>query len=540
MSMELLVLMVVIYLRVSTGDQFRKGFSIPEQRLACLEKARTLADAEEKRTGRKIHLQTIEFTDAISGEILERPELDKVREFIKENKPAYFVCLDPDRFSRETYHAIMVMNEIEAVGTRAEFVQFDYQHTEEGQLFFTLRVAIAKYEKAKIKERTARGKRGKIKNGGLPTGLHMYGYSYDRLTQIVTPHPSEAPWVLQIFRWASQGMGCQMIANRLNDAGVPLKGKGARWYRSHVSKILRNRGYVGEYRVNRFDSTGIGVQRQLPRERRTRKLTPFQKPREEWITLAIPPLITEELWTAATTARPIDPEGKAQRRDGLLSGLMRCGFCDGPVFYRPHATLGYAICCGNRYPYMRDRKVPMPVCKLLPYQGVKPIETLVWSRVCDWMIRPESILDLIQATAQQAPVTESATEIIQGELSLLERQLAIKQQEQVRVLQVVATGAVDPQVAAEQLAPYTKQIVELKAAIVRLQDRMTLAQHAQAEQLRALDRFRAVRDEIAGVTNDVQGWLTNLDGLGRQQLVRALVNKVIIYPKGACNIVSLP
>ncbi|MBP2019577.1 site-specific DNA recombinase [Symbiobacterium terraclitae] len=524
------LVLVAIYIRVSTEDQARRGYSIPEQRAACLEMARRIAEQEEQRLGRPVQLQTVEFVDTVSGELLERPELDRLREFVRQQRPHAVVCLDPDRFSRATYAAIIVANEIENAGTALRFVQHDYQKTPEGRLFFTLRLAIAEYDKAKLLERSTRGKRGKIQAGGLPTGLNMFGYQYDRLTQEVRPHPVEARWVQQIFLWAAEGLGVQQIANRLNEAGVRTKRGGARWYRGTVAKILRNRGYIGELQVNRYDARGIGVQRQLPKTRRTRVLTQAERPREEWVTIRIPPLITRELWDEVQAVRRTNPRRLAQQRDGLLSGLMACGYCGGPVHYRPHKTLGHAICCANRYPYQRDLKRPEPPCRELPHQPVRPIEEYVWRQIELVLTDPEYLAQYIadRQRRRQQKVPSLATGL-QRELSLLEDQLQAKLLEQGRILAVVASGAVDPQVAEAALKPYLEQIASLRERISDLKHRIALVADSEQQYQRTVEQATDLRTALGQEVDAVRRNLARLGHRGKQLLVRKLVERVVVF-----------
>lgn len=532
--MEATLLQVVLYLRVSTEDQARRGYSLAEQREACLAKAEALAAAQKVRTGHPVQLQTAEFVDTVSGELLERPELDRVRLFVRERRPAWFICLDPDRFSRTTYHAILIANEIEAAGTRLEFVQHDYQQTPEGRLFFTLRVAIAEYEKAKILERTARGKRGKLAKGGLPSGLHMYGYRYDRLTQAVEPDPAEARWVAQIFRWASQGLGCQEIASRLNEANVPCKRGGRRWYRGTVSKLLRNRGYTGELQVNRYDARGIGVQRQLPQERRTRRLTPVQRPPAQWVTIQIPPLIPRELWEQVSACRGAEPRRLAQRRAGLLSGLLACGYCGGPVHYRPHPSLGQVLRCANRYPYLRDLRAPQPVCRALPHQGAGPIEAQVWAQVTAWLTGAEALR--LRMQERQATGRRPASAVQADELALLEEQLEAQQQAQSRLLAVVAAGAVEPETAAAHLAPYQARIAALRERIAALRLRVAEATHHADQREETDDGGDPIRTEAEAVHSR----LACLSLPHRQALIRMLIRRVTVYRNQTCAIEAQP
>lgn len=524
-----LVFLVVIYVRVSTKDQGKRGYSIPEQLAACREMARRLAEEEERRIGQPVELQTVEFVDTVSGELLERPELDRLRAFVRKHRPRALVCLDPDRFSRATYVAILVANEIEAAGTELHFVQHDYQQTPEGRLFFTMRLAIAEYDKAKILEQMKRGKRGKIEAGGLPVGLNMFGYHYDKATQQVTPDPYEAPWVRQVFEWAAEGLGVYTIADRLNEAGVRRKRGGVKWYRNTVSKMLRNRAYIGELIVNRWDATGLGVQAQLPKERRTRPMTRTLRPKEDWVTIRIPPLITRELWDQVQAVRRDNPRRLAQRPTNLLSGLMVCGYCGGPIRYKFHHNSHYIIMCQNRYPSQRDSAHPAPPCKELPMQKAAPIEAFVWQHVKQAILNPNYVLEHLARQRNEAESAPSLAENLQRELSLLENELQTKLQEQTRILAVVASGNVDPVVADKMLAPYKEQIDSLRARITTLQGRIASLTRAEDEYRQAVVRAERLRATLGDGASAIEKRLAALDNKGRRQVVCQLVRRVVVY-----------
>lgn len=531
-------LTVAVYLRVSTVDQGRRGYSLPEQRKACMEKAKALARMMELESGGPVHLDVFEFADTAGGDLIERPELQRVRDFVKESRPDFFVCLDPDRFSRAAYQAIMIANEIEAAGTRIEFVQHEYQATSEGRLFFTLRVAIAEYEKAKILERTARGKRGKMAAGGIPHGLQIYGYRYvskaeremrpregDSETYTLEPLPAEAAWVQQMFEWvANEGMGSQAIAERLNQLGVPAK-HGGPWRRGVVADILRNTTYVGEMRLNRYDFTGLGGQLQLPRERRTRKLTPTIRPVEEWVIVDVPPLVPRGLFERVQEAldgmkRRSSTRVHPGRRGHLLSGLLTCGLCGAPMHYVWNNRInGYLIRCANRYPLVRGLKEPQPACSH-PYQKVEPVEQLVWERISTWLTEPEVLqLDLERQVTQPQNEADSWQE----RMNMLREQLEEAKARQARVLYLVSRGVVHPEVAEVQLGEIKRNIDALEGEIERLQASLAKRQNRERNVERVLSR---IRDVAENVLQD----LDEMDLAERQTLVRMLVKEVRVQP----------
>lgn len=519
-------LMAALYLRVSTVDQGRRGFSLPEQRKACLDKAQALARAAAPAAGAPPALDTMEYVDTAGGDLLERPELERLRRFVRDCRPAYVICLDPDRFSRSTAQAILVANEIEAAGTRLEFVQHDYQCTSEGRLFFTLRVAIAEYEKAKILERTRRGKQGKMAAGGVPHRIHVYGYDFvpgGRAGGPLVPNPAEAAWVRQMVAWVVQErLGSQAIAQRLNRLQVPAK-NGAVWHRSVVADILRNPIYIGRLRLHRYDWEGLGAQSQLPRERRTRKLTPRLRPPADWVVVPVPALLPEALYAQAQEVlaqmrRRAGTHLRPGRRGHLLSGLATCGRCGAPMHYVWNAKIsGYFLRCANRYPLARGLREPPPACPH-PHRRAEPVEQAVWQQALDWLLAPE-VLQAERAGPGPAPDTAAPR-------AFLVQRLAEAKARQARVLRLVGQGVVHPDVARAQLA-------ELGAHIAALE--------REQAALAAADAAPPRRPAPAAETGDpAAAWRARFGQLGpadRQMVLRMLLKQVRVHPGGGATLV---
>lgn len=138
--------MIAIYARVSTEEQAKHGFGIAAQIRACKE----MAKGED----------VLVFSDeGVSGETLNRPALEELRQEIGVGRISTVICLDPDRLSRKLLHQLLLTEEWERLGVELCFVNGDYSKTPEGNLFYALRGAISEFEKAKITERMCRGRR---------------------------------------------------------------------------------------------------------------------------------------------------------------------------------------------------------------------------------------------------------------------------------------------------------------------------------------------------------------------------------------------
>lgn len=528
-----------IYLRVSTVDQGKRGFSIPEQRKACLEKAKALARSLEGASEEPLAVETYEFVDMAGGDLIERPDLTRAREFVKESRPDYFICLDPDRFSRATYQAILVANEIEAAGTRLEFVQHDYQATSEGRLFFTLRVAIAEYEKAKIVERTTRGKRGKMAAGGIPHYLRVYGYDYisEAERQIrrrdghpdpgpLVPNATEAAWVRQMYEWVVQDeVGSMTIAERLNQMAVPAKAGGV-WRRGVVNGVIRNPTFIGQLRLNRYDYTGLGGQLHLPREKRTKKLTARQRPREEWVTVSVPPVIEQDLWDRAQAVlanikRRSSTRIAPGRKGHFLSGIATCGLCGAPMHYVWNNKINqYLLRCANKYPVIRGIKNPPPPCRLIHIKAL-PVEEQVWFRLKSWFEDPDLLAEDAQRQ-QVEPATNQAE--LDRKLAVMTEQIEEAKTRQSRVLYLVSKGVVHPEVAEEQLGEVKRHLDILEAQHAGLLSQKGDRSRTSANIGRVVSMVREMQEETLKE-------MDHMDLQQRQTLVRMLVQAVVIHDK---------
>ena len=93
--------------------------------------------------------------------------------------------------------------------------------TDDGKVLETIEATFAEYERLKIRERMARGKRGKAESGRLVgNGNAPYGYRYagQGPERRLVVHADEARIVRQIFAWYIQeGLSTVQITSRLTE-----------------------------------------------------------------------------------------------------------------------------------------------------------------------------------------------------------------------------------------------------------------------------------------------------------------------------------
>jgi site-specific DNA recombinase len=112
---------------------------------------RIVAPSRCRSTSRRIRSGT-----NVSGAILERPALTRLREAVREKRVDTVLVYDLDRLSRDIAHQFLLVGELERAGARVEFLQMPREDSMHRRLFFTMRAGFAEFERELIRERTMR------------------------------------------------------------------------------------------------------------------------------------------------------------------------------------------------------------------------------------------------------------------------------------------------------------------------------------------------------------------------------------------------
>ena len=197
-----------IYARVSTEDQ-GKGFSIPTQIEACQKLA--------EREGYMVPETHVLVDEGVSGTTMDRPHLRRLRDLVNTKAITAALIYDPDRLSRNLGHQLMLAEEFERANVKLLIVSYPLEPGPEGWPFFQMRGALAEYERAKLLERTRRGKVGRIQAGyawgsGAPFGYRYVGEPRKGRWDV---DDEEASIVRRIFQLSLGGMSTRGIATQL-------------------------------------------------------------------------------------------------------------------------------------------------------------------------------------------------------------------------------------------------------------------------------------------------------------------------------------
>src|ERR1700751_1840433 len=411
--------MAAIYARVSSQQQ-REENTIASQTASLIEFAQS-HDLEVPK-------EWVFEDEGYSGATLERPGLEHVRDLAAEGQIQVVLAYSPDRLSRKYAYQILLMEEFARHGVETVVVKSPQGDSAEDQLLVQFQGMIAEYERAQILERSRRGKRHRAHAGEVSVMSGApYGYRYIRKTEEALAayivDEAEASVVRRVYEmYTVEGLSIAEITRRLNREGIAPR-KASRWERSVVWGILRNPAYRG---VACFGKTRLCARTQMRPQRRRGVTTPsntagHQRPREEWIEIPVPALVSEESYARAQELL-YHNKIRSRRRTiapSIVQGLVGCAKC-GYAFSRTSTQtsarkIHYYKCIGSD----SWRKLGGPVCdnKQLVRQDL--LDQIVWGEVIRLLEDPALIqqeLDRRLATARSSDPTKKRELSLQREL----------------------------------------------------------------------------------------------------------------------------
>jgi site-specific DNA recombinase len=176
-----------------------------------------------------------EFIDeGYSGATLLRPALERLRDLIATGVLDRVYVHSPDRLARKYAYQVLLIDEWLRAGVEVIFLNRALSQSPEDDLLLQVQGMVAEYERAKILERSRRGKRHAAQTGSLSVlSGAPYGYRYVSVAEgggqaRYELRPEQARVVQQIFSWigrerASLGAVCRHLqqCGELSPKGKP-------------------------------------------------------------------------------------------------------------------------------------------------------------------------------------------------------------------------------------------------------------------------------------------------------------------------------
>lgn len=492
-----------IYMRVSTAGQ-EKEETIKNQESELKKRVET--------DGNVLSPDCIYQDDGWSGTILERPALDKMRADAADGNFEVLYAYDRGRLARR-----FVYQEIILDGLRAAQVEFISLHdingeSHEERLMGGVMGIFHEYERLKITERMRIGKVRKVNENKKLLGYQpKYGYDYharikkgpDARDGYFSINEKQAAVVKDIFLWSGEEfMSKYAIRARLYKLGIPpLKGKKKYWSTSVLDRMLRDTTYMGEHYYNKTESVETKNPRKVEKYRRTVKGSRKARPKEEWMMVEVPAIVSPELFNKvqAQLARNKRFAPRNNRSNKYLLGgaiYCPCGFArtgdpaNGSRYYRCTDRLNNGK--GTRKCFEHGINVPV-------------LDNLVWRNLSQLLKQPELVFE--QAKKWQ----NERVSPLEAELARLKERLRGLDEKHQRFLNLFGDG----EITEQQYKERRHEITESSQAII--------------------GEIKGIEDEIANkpslplekLAEGVIKLVEDLDFSEKKEIVQKVVTKVV-------------
>ena len=279
-----------LYMRVSTEDQAREGFSLPEQ------KERLEAYCKFKGFVIKDY-----YTDAgISAKTGNyRPEFERLKEDIKSKKINTIIALKQDRITRSIFDWEELMRFLEENDAYLDCVNDDINTTNaNGKMVSRILMSVSQQEIERTSERTKVGLAGAIKQGHIPHQAPL-GYKHEN-KKLVIDHLTKDV-VIRIFELYHKGMSYQKISTLFNKEQVLGK---TNWRYSSIVAILENEIYKGDF----------------VHGKRTKHPTYYEN--------VVEPIVSKEMWEECQVQKKKNSKSYQRTLTYLFLQKLRCPKCN--------------------------------------------------------------------------------------------------------------------------------------------------------------------------------------------------------------------
>ncbi len=279
-----------LYLRVSTEDQAREGFSLPEQR----ERLETFC----KFKGYEI-IDYYEDAGISAKTGNHRPEFERLKEDIKSKRVNTIVALKLDRITRSIFDWENLITFLDENNAYLDCANDEINTTTaNGKMISRLLMSVSQNEIERTSERTKVGLAGAIKSGHIP---HVAPLGYKHEDKRLVIDYSTKDIVVRIFNLYYNGYSYQKISNLFNEEKVLEKDN---WRDSTIQTILENEIYKGDF----------------VHGKRTKHPTYYED--------VVEPIISKEMWADCQVQKKKNSRSYQRTLTYLYLQKLRCPKCN--------------------------------------------------------------------------------------------------------------------------------------------------------------------------------------------------------------------
>jgi site-specific DNA recombinase len=491
--------------RVSTEEQARGGYGLTFQE----------EDIEKFCDRNDLELLQIFRDEGFSGSTSDRPGFKEMMEWAREKQFDVLVVWKLDRLFRDTRLTLQTVDELAALNIEFRSVLETFTHDSNGRFLLTIFAAGAEKERKDINLRMYSGRIAAAKRGVLVNGVSnpAFGYTYDKTTKRLLIVEEEAAVIRQIYHWfVEDKLTIYKIQQRLNDMRVPTKydrqgwrkrsGTTGWWQKRTIGRILENEIYIGQLIFRKYKSPFHSQKESNLR------------PKEEWITVETPRIISDELFDKARSQLITNTRNSPRntKKLYLLGKLLVCGIDNKKMVAvtmpsgKNHSDVRYYFCNGA------NKSNSAVLCQS-GYVREDRIAPPVWDKLRELLVNPAIVLaELARYQEEKTMVADAQTK-----RRATEAQLDNTRQQLRRLAEVYISGAVDKPFYDTEHGRLRDLAGELSRQLRRLEALAVSAERIIGSEAAIQALYTQYRDRVENASDQV-----------KREILHAFINSIVI------------
>ncbi|PKR82802.1 recombinase family protein [Heyndrickxia camelliae] len=240
---------VGIYVRVSTEEQAKEGFSISAQR----EKLKAFCKVQDWNEYR------FYVDEGISAKDMNRPQLQLMLDHIKKGVVDVVLVYRLDRLTRSIIDLYKLLDIFDNNNCKFKSATEMYDTTTAtGRMFISLVALMAQWERENLGERVRMGQIEKARQGKY-SAKAPFGFDKDKNDKLVI-NEDEKQIVDDMVEKIKQGYSIRQLADYLDNSGFPPI-RGYKWHIASILTILKNPALYGatKWRDEIIENTHEGI-----------------------------------------------------------------------------------------------------------------------------------------------------------------------------------------------------------------------------------------------------------------------------------------
>ncbi len=472
-----------IYLRVSTEEQATEGFSIDNQKKACIDYAQMCG----------YHIKGVFKDEGKSGRTTDRPAFQELLEVIKEHPVEAVIIYKIDRFARNVGDFSNLRKEFKNIGIKLLSVSENGDVTE--GLIGNIFASVAEWESEVNGQRTKDALMQKFREGWQPTpppiGYKSVGGKDEKKT--CEPDPNVAPIIKELFElYATGNYSILQIQDWLADKNIVSK-NGTGLGHSVIHNILNNPFHYGLIRWH--GESKIGKHQ---------------------------PIITKELFDVCQYVLAKHRNFLIRKRihNYLLRGFVYCAECGVKYTAEPHKINSKER--NGKIEYYHCEKLNRNGCPA-PYVEVTELERQAEDEFKKMQFSQEFIEAVIRKTKER--LEESRRNSSSVKQAILNQKTALETKRN-KLEDLMVDGTIDRETFKRKHTEFQEKIMNLDMQIQDIEDKSRIDIN--------------LIEEVLAFTRNIHQAYTEAPTFLKRHYLRFFFEKLMVKNKRICEVVPTP